>query len=193
MYTNFIESFLTEDECSTIIKSGLKTDIRRLTSVKRVGDGYVGTKNEDNLHKRSGSYFGPDDIKNIEILNNVSTRTVELLNKLQPMKNSTYISIPKLTFNEYITGDYLNYHSDNHEIEFGATITVIYQLNDNYDEGFVTYKLSENGKEQKVPKKTGSIFIFDSTLLHAVSKLTDGVRYSMNSWPAFRILKKSLV
>jgi len=193
MYTKFIKDFLTKEECSTIIKAGLETDIKRLSSVKRIGDSYVESKNEDKLHKRSGSYFGPDDIKNIEILNNVSTRTVELLNKLQPMKNSTYISIPKFTFNEYIDGDYLNYHSDIHEIKFGATITVIYQLNDNYDEGFVTYKLSENGEEHKVPKKAGSIFIFDSPLLHAVSKLTGGLRYSMNSWPTFRILKKSLV
>ena len=125
MYTNFIENFLTEEECSTIIKEGLKTDIRRLTSVERVGDVYKPSPNEDKRHKRSGSYFGPDDIKNIETLNNVSTRIIELLNNLQPMKNSTYISIPKFTFNEYVDGDYLNYHSDIHEIEFGATITVI--------------------------------------------------------------------
>ena len=83
--------------------------------------------------------------------------------------------------------------SDIHEIEFGATITVIYQLNDNYDEGFVTYKLSENGEEHKVPKKEGSIFVFDSTLLHSVSEIKGGKRYSMNSWPTFRILKKSLL
>ena len=194
LYAKFIENFLTEEECSDIIKIGLKTDIRRLTSVKRTGkDSYETAPNEDKLHKRSGSYFGEDDIRNIEVLNNVATRTVELLNKLQPMKNSTYISIPKFTFNEYVSGDYLKYHYDMHEIEFGATVTVIYQLNDDYDDGFVTYKFSENGENYKVPKKTGSIFIFDSTLLHSVTELKGGKRYSMNSWPTFRILKKSLV
>ena len=194
LYAKFIENFLTEEECSDIINIGLKTDIKRLTSVKRTGKNtYEDTRNEDKLHKRSGSYIESADIKNIEVLNNVATRTVELLNKLQPMKNSTYISVPKFTFNEYVGGDYLNYHYDMHEIEFGATVTVIYQLNDDYDDGFVTYKFSEKGEDHKVPKKTGSIFIFDSTLLHAVTELKGGKRYSMNSWPTFRILKKSLV
>jgi len=34
-----------------------------------------------------------------------------------------------------------------------------------------------------LPKKQGSIFIFDSNIFHGVKKLNDGQRYSLNCWP----------
>ena len=47
MYTKFIKDFLTEEECSTIIKAGLETDIKRLSSVKRIGDSYIKLRNSE--------------------------------------------------------------------------------------------------------------------------------------------------
>ena len=51
---------------------------------------------------------------------------------------------------------------------------------------------SINEIEYTVNKKQGSIFVFDSNLLHSVNTITNGLRYSINVWPS-KIIKKSLI
>jgi predicted 2-oxoglutarate/Fe(II)-dependent dioxygenase YbiX len=63
-------------------------------------------------------------------------------------------------------------------------------LNDDYDGGEIMYVVE--GFEYSVPKKQGSIFIFDSNILHSVNKVNSGFRYSLNVWPS-KIDKKSII
>lgn len=189
MYNKFIPNFLTKEECDKIIELGKKTNLQRLKSVTYKGGKTEYSDNEDGYHKRSGSYFGKDDIKNINELNSLTNNMINKLNKLDVYSNGKFTTIDKYTFNEYVYGDYLNEHSDLHEIELGATLTVIYQLNDEYEGGEVCFRNDKIGIV--VPKQLGSIFIFDSNLPHWVEKVSRGTRYSMNSWPRFQIKQKN--
>jgi len=189
MYNKFIPNFLTEEECDKIIELGKQTDLKRLKSVTYKNGKSHDTVNEDGLHRRSGSYFGKDDIKNIYELKSLTDIVINKLNELDIYSNGKFKTIEKYTFNEYGYGDYLNEHSDLHEIELGATLTIIYQLNDSYEGGEVCFKHDEIGLV--VPKEKGSIFIFDSNLPHWVNEVKKGTRYSMNSWPRFQIKQKN--
>lgn len=192
LYSKFIENFLTNEECDSIIKFGKQFELKRLTDVIKTPNGeFVNIPNRDINSKRSGTYFDTDIISKNKILNSVAEKTISTLNELTPYKNITYTSLPKLTFNEYPPGDFLKLHKDLHEFELGATLTVIYQLNDDYTMGDVIYH--KNNTEYRLPKKKGSIFVFDSMIPHAVLEVENGIRYSMNSWPGSKIQKKSLV
>ena len=63
-------------------------------------------------------------------------------------------------------------------------------MNDQYEDGDVKYIVNEI--EHSVPKKEGSVFIFDSNIVHSVKEITSGVRYSINVWHS-KIIKKSLI
>ena len=85
----------------------------------------------------------------------------------QPVFNSINVIERRCTFVE--------------SIQFDIENKIINKLNEEYDGGDFYYLL--NDVEIMLPKKQGSIFIFDSNILHGVKKLTDGKRYSLNCWP----------
>jgi Rps23 Pro-64 3,4-dihydroxylase Tpa1-like proline 4-hydroxylase len=189
MFTKYIENFLSDDECNHIISLGEDIDLNRMKGA-RVKNGKVIETNiiyEDN--KRSGGYF-KNKLLEIPIIKNISNEIVKLSNELKPFKGIIYNGIEKYSFNKYKTDDFLNWHSDLYEISAGATLTYIIQLNDDYKDGYVKYKI--NNIEYKVNKKKGSLFVFDSNILHSVEKITNGTRYSINAWPS-KIIKKSII
>jgi predicted 2-oxoglutarate/Fe(II)-dependent dioxygenase YbiX len=141
-------------------------------------------KLDDN--KRKGSYYFEDEMLE-PIFTSLTDTLLKLINSLKIFNGIEYNGISKYTFNQYDGGDFLNWHKDSHEIINGATITIIIQLNDNYDGGEVIYRL--NNIDYSVPKKAGSLFIFDSNLEHNVNIVKSGVRYSMNAWPSSKIKK----
>jgi predicted 2-oxoglutarate/Fe(II)-dependent dioxygenase YbiX len=163
MFTKYIENFLTEEECAENLE-------------------YEG-------NKRMGSYF-TDKLLDLPILKSLTDKIITLSNELNPYNGIIYNGVPKYSFNRYGVGDFLDWHPDNHEILNGATITFVIQLNDDYDGGYVKYSINE--VENSVNKKQGSVFIFDSNLLHSVDTITNGQRYSINVWPS-KLIKKSLI
>lgn len=190
MYNKLIENFLSKEECEAIIKIGESTDLQRLKSVNQNNDSsYTLSTNEDYFHKRSGSYLREDELTIPEI-NSVINKTLSFLKNNPPFKGIEYESVRALTFNKYVEGDFLKSHRDRHEIEFGATLTIIYQLNDDYEGGEVVYEIEQ--KEYTLPKKQGSIFLFEPNIKHGVLKLSSGVRYSLNMWPTSKASQKSL-
>jgi predicted 2-oxoglutarate/Fe(II)-dependent dioxygenase YbiX len=142
-----------------------------------------------NGNKRMGCYFYDDLFKN-EPLKNITNRIIELSNNLNPFKGLYYTGVPKYSFNRYGEGDFLEWHSDKHEILDGATITFIIQLNDDYDGGDVKY-ITDRTKHI-TPKKTGSVLIFDSNIIHSVDEVIKGTRYSLNVWPS-KTIKQSIL
>ena len=190
MFTLLIEDVLSKDECELLIQRGLQTDLQVMYSSKIVNGKIL----DDNIlklddNKRSGSYFFEDEMKE-NMFVNLTHKLISLVNSIKIFNGIEYISIPKYTFNQYSEGDFLNWHPDTHEIMNGATATIIIQLNDNYEGGEVMYKVSDI--EYNVPKKAGSIFIFDSNIEHNVNVVESGIRYSMNAWPSSKI-KKALL
>jgi len=186
----FVQNVLTSEECKLLIERGLQTDLQIMHSSKIVNGKVVKQdilKLDDN--KRKGSYYFEDEMKE-PIFTSLTDTLVSIINSTKIFNGIEYISIPKYTFNQYDGGDFLNWHKDSHEIINGATATIIIQLNDNYEGGEVMYRL--DNIDYTVPKKAGSVFIFDSNVEHNVNVVESGVRYSMNAWPSSKI-KKTLL
>lgn len=189
MFYKFIENFLSKEECDFIISTGEDTGLYQMKSSTVLNGKVIETGTEWNGNKRMGGYFIGDILLDSRI-KSISDKILLILNEIKPFKGITYTSIPKYTFNRYSAGDFLDWHTDAHEIIKGATITLIIQLNDNYEGGLVKHTL--NKLEYSVPKKLGSVFIFDSNTQHSVDKIDSGLRYSLNVWPK-SIKKISLI
>lgn len=189
MYTNFIEDFLTIEECNGIIEIGKTVGLEKMTSAKFVNGVYTEVSLNEETNKRKGCYFTGSTLDN-NLVKTISDKTIRLLNTFKVFNGVEYTRVPKYSFNEYNVGDFLTWHSDSHEIMYGASLTVIYQLNSEYKGGEVKYIVE--GLEYSVPKKTGSLFIFDSNILHSVEEVTEGIRYSLNVWPSSKF-KRSVI
>ena len=189
MFTKYIEDFLTKEECQSLIDLGNSVGLIQMKSSKFVNGELVGENLEYNGNKRSGCYF-IGELLELPILENLSNKIINLSNELNPFKGVEYNRINNYSFNRYGVGDFLDWHPDSHEILNGATITYIIQLNDEYGGGEVKYKV--NDVEYPVKKKEGSVFIFDSNIVHSVDQISSGERYSINVWPA-KTIKKTLL
>lgn len=182
MFTKYIENFLTHRECDDLIRIGESCELQSMKSSKIVNGKVVDQNLQYSGNKRMGCYF-IDDMLKMPILENISDKIIALSNSLNPFKSIEYIGVPKYSFNKYSDGDFLDWHEDKHEIINGATITYIIQLNDDYEGGYVRYLIND-GIEYRVPKSKGSVFIFDSNVLHSVDVVDSGYRYSINVWPS---------
>jgi hypothetical protein len=189
MFIKYIENFLTKEECEQIIILGESVGLIQMKSSMIVNGKLIEENISYNGNKRMGCYFYDDLFKN-EPLKNITNRIIELSNNLNPFKGLHYTSVPKYSFNRYGEGDFLEWHSDKHEILDGATITFIIQLNDDYDGGDVKY-ITDRTKHI-TPKKTGSVLIFDSNIIHSVDEVIKGTRYSLNVWPS-KTIKQSIL
>jgi hypothetical protein len=189
MFIKYIENFLTDIECDDIILLGESINLMEMKSSLIVNGKVVEENKKYEGNVRTGGYFVNELLKN-PILDNLSNKIINLSNELNPFNGIVYDKIEKYSFNRYKKNDFLDWHPDKHEILNGATITFIIQLNDDYENGEIKYKI--DNVEYVVKKERGSVFIFDSNISHSVDKITNGLRYSLNVWPSKKI-KKSLI
>lgn len=189
MFIKYIEDFLTKDECDKIILLGESIGLMQMKSSLIVNGKLIEENVKYDGNKRMGCYFYGETLEN-ETLKILTNKIIQLSNQLNPFNGVTYSKIPKYSFNRYSEGDFLDWHPDNHEILNGATITFIIQLNEDYEGGDVRY--ITDGTDFTIPKKTGSVLVFDSNIVHSVEEITKGMRYSLNVWPS-KIIKQSLL
>lgn len=183
-----IKNFLSKEECENITKSILKT-----YPLDYCKTDYIDKNNSEitdiisDFNKRKVVFFPAEFIP--EITKKISNK----INEIIQINNIKYDEIEIYTFNEYLEGDFLEWHNDMSEINHSnATITILLMLNDNFDGGDFLYEL--NGKIQTFEKKCGNLYIFDSYIFHKVNMVTKGVRYSLNGWPKqIKINKNSLI
>ncbi len=151
MFNLFVENILDDTQCKLLIERGLQTDLQIMHSSKVV-NGKVITQDVLKLddNKRKGSYYFEDEMLE-PLFTSLTDTLLELMNSLKIFNGIEYNGISKYTFNQYESGDFLNWHKDSHEIINGATTTIIIQLNDNYEGGEVMYRL--NNIDYSVPKK----------------------------------------
>ena len=179
MFTKIVENFITDDECEMIINYGISQNLDYIQTYSPTsGENFIDFK----FNKRKGFMFDNTN------LDNIAERSLNLINELKIYSNIKYNKVDSFLFNQYAESNFLNYHIDTAEIENGATITIVYQLNDDYEGGEFCYMIDD--KEYFVPKKKGSIFIFESNILHRVMPVKNGVRYSLNNWPKYEKTKK---
>ena len=185
MFNKLIENFITKEECELLIEKGINQGLIDMKSSKIV-NGVVYNENisDTKNNKRKGTYFTDDTLVE-PMMVELSQKIINKVNELKIFNGVQYQGVPKYSFNEYSPGDFLTWHKDSHEIIYGATITLIIQLNDDYDGGDIKYEIDE--VEYTVPKKQGSVFIFDSNINHCVNELKTNKWYSMNVWPSKKI------
>lgn len=189
MFVHYIENFLTKKKCELIIDFANSFQLIQMKSSKFINGKLLDENIEYDGNKRSGCYFMNESLE-LPLFKELSENIIKLSNDINPYKGIEYNEINKFSFNSYSKGDFLEWHSDKHEILSGATLTYILQLNDDYENGEIKYII--NDTEYIVKKKVGSIFVFDSNILHSVAEVTKGNRYSINVWPS-KSIKKSLL
>ena len=164
MVINIIENFLTEDECDYILNK-CKSELT-LSEI----DIYDGTFNRKQKSAR---------IDDLGFVNSKLKNVLKTLINIKGMEISDFIH--KFKFAEYNEGDYFDWHTDNSKSYTNGFITTIIQLNDDYVGGNLEIKNSNN---ELIPfqNKKGSLYIFNSGLMHKVTTIESGVRYSLSNW-----------
>ena len=92
-----------------------------------------------------------------------------------------------MQYTVYNSGDYYNWHQDSGVEAMNAGIcrklSVVVQLSDPHEyEGGEVQMMSEDGTPYIVPKKRGTVIMFDSRSRHRVRKVHSGVRRSLVGW-----------
>lgn len=183
MFTKLIENIVPVEMCDELIDFSKKLNLDFVSTYNyKTNKEFLDTS----FNKRKGVRFETSDFSQIQ---SFSENIFNILNELKLYDGIVYNNIPSFLFNSYEETHFLNYHADNREIEDGATITVLLQLNDNYEGGEFCYKL--NNIVYEVPKIKGSVFLFESHIQHKVNIVKKGTRYSLNAWPHFTKLKTS--
>jgi len=100
MFTLFIDNFLTNEECESIIQLGKESGLQKMTSAKYVNGVYTGTSINENTNKRMGCYLVDTSLQ-LPIIQSISTKIIHTLNELKIFNGLTYSHIPKYSFNQY--------------------------------------------------------------------------------------------
>jgi predicted 2-oxoglutarate/Fe(II)-dependent dioxygenase YbiX len=177
-----ILNFLSIEECDNIFKILENFDLMDAPTSYDINK-HIQNENF-NFNKRKIAYI--DDTLFLEL----STKILNKLNELNIFNGIKYDTIGNYSFNKYSEGDFLNYHYDGAEIDNGATITLVIELSNNFKGGEFCYLL--NDIEHILKTEKGNLYIFESTTMHKVKPITNGIRYSMNCWPKSKI-KKTLL
>lgn len=87
----------------------------------------------------------------------------------------------KFEFIKYRPGDHFQWHNDLMSSEGRREyFTFVIFLNTDYTGGNLIIR--ENLKESVIEKKEGTLCIFNSSLVHKVTKVVEGERYSLCNW-----------
>jgi predicted 2-oxoglutarate/Fe(II)-dependent dioxygenase YbiX len=177
MEYRYIKNFLNPDLCEKIINKYNNDSLLKYASTSDVDENerldYTFNKRKVNFFNDSGCDYLSEVTQKVSNYIETEMKKVKLLEK-----KMVY------TFNKYIDGDFLNYHSDLGEIKSGAIYTFVIELNEDYDGGEFMYK-NRNDVEVVNEKSVGGLFIFDSHILHKVNPVISGTRFSLNCWPKF--------
>lgn len=171
------DNFLTKEECERIINY-----INKDPS-KKVEGGVTGKHSiRKEYRKNLVRWIDSDDIKDLEwLIQRIGGAVMDVNTQIYQF-NLTGLS-ESIQFTEYSDlKDKYDYHVDSTLGAYTRKLSVIIQLSDenSYKGCNVEIKLQE--KNNIVNRKQGSITIFPSYLLHRVTPLLEGTRYSLVTW-----------
>jgi len=178
LYT--IKNFLTEDECSYILKKS-KSELE-------LKPGLV-VNNDTKVRKSSVAFISNIDSIDKKIINIVK-------NNIQ-VKGYEATNLGPYQFTEYNIGEYYDWHTDsNNGIYKHRYCSIVIQLNDNYDNGYLELIESDGESIHQCEHGIGTLFIFYSNIRHRVVPVTRGTRYSLVNWISLKEIedyKKTLI
>jgi PKHD-type hydroxylase len=168
---DIFENFLSPEECDSILN---KCKQELILSGAEV---YTGDSNTIPTKKNRKSSVGW--ISDLGFLNE------RLTNKLRETFNINGMEVTGLgdyQFTEYKEGEYFDWHTDSTDVIYRDRFTsIVIQLNDTYKGGVLEIK-NIKGEIVPVENKIGTLYIFNSRLLHRVVPVIEGVRYSLVNW-----------
>jgi PKHD-type hydroxylase len=165
------ENFLSKKECDFILNK-CKTEL-----TLKDAEVYIDNSNDRYDKKIRKSSIGW--ISDLGFLNE------RLSNKLRETFNINGMEVTGLgdfQFTQYKEGDEYNWHTDGDKtVHRDRFASIVIQLNGDYDGGILQIK---NIKRElvSIENKIGTLYIFDSRLLHRVTPVETGVRYSLVNW-----------
>jgi predicted 2-oxoglutarate/Fe(II)-dependent dioxygenase YbiX len=164
-----IKNFLSENECSNIIKNSL-SDSTLSDAQVGIGDDY-GFISE--MRKSKISWMGDMDV--------IGNKLKDTLKENIKIKGIDTTNLYNFQFTQYTSGDYFDWHTDSSHIMWpGRYYTCIILLNNDYKGGELEIK--ENVGNFIVEKNVGDLILFPSTYMHRVLPVLDGVRYTLVNW-----------
>lgn len=168
-----IKNFLTKEECSLILE-------KYITELKlERGTVYNGTVS--NVRKSSVGF-----LQNIEELDG---KLKQVLKEKINIKGGQVTGLGPYQFTEYKQGDFFDWHTDSNDTDYKHRFcSVVIQLNDSYTGGNLQIN-DENNELIPIQEQIGNLYIFYSDLLHRVTEIKYGTRYSLVNWVSFKPVK----
>ena len=171
-----IPNLLTKEECDLVLKFSLENlTLNTATTLSNNGSYY-----ETNRRKSNISFY-PYYEKFPFILEKIS----KLLQESISVKGFDLdYNDTRFQFTEYKIGDYFQWHTDSNGKEITQCdryCSLVIQLNDEYKEGDLELKLSEDSTII-VEKGVGNTIIFLSNIEHRVTPVEKGNRYTLVNW-----------
>ena len=178
-----IPSFLSEIECLDLINQYSQLSLKNAQYYSKQDELSVNTKIRDS--------------KIIFVSNEtITTKIIEELKKHITVKGYNFIGLESLQFTKYDLNGHYDWHTDSNINNVNNRYySVVIPLNMDYGNGELLCK-DLNDNVITMEKKTGNMHIFSSTLLHKVTNVTYGVRYSLVTWLSLEKIKdfkKSLI
>jgi PKHD-type hydroxylase len=168
---DIFENFMSPEECKFILDKCIEE--LKLSEAKVYGDNSNNTSTKPNRKSSVGW------ISDLGFLNQ------RLINKLKEsfkIKGMEVTGLGDYQFTKYKDGDYFGWHVDSSDVMYmDRFVSIVIQLNDTYDGGVLEIK-NPNGEIVPIENKIGTLYIFNSRLLHRVTPVVDGVRYSVVNW-----------
>jgi len=165
---DIFDNFLSSEECSIILNKCKEELTLSSASV------YGNSSNSNGIRKSSVAW-----ISDLGFLNE------RLTNKLRETFNINGMEVTglgKYQFTEYKEGEYFDWHTDSTDTIYRDRFTsIVIQLNDNYNGGILEIK-NLKGETLPIENKIGTLYIFNSRLLHRVTPVMGGIRYSLVNW-----------
>ena len=171
-----IPNLLTKEECDLVLKFSLENlTLNTATTLSNNGSYYETNRRKSNIA------FYPYYEKFPFILEKIS----KLLQESISVKGFDLdYNDTRFQFTEYKIGDYFQWHTDSNGKEITQCdryCSLVIQLNDEYKEGDLELKLSEDSTII-VEKGTGNTIIFLSNIEHRVTSVEKGNRYTLVNW-----------
>lgn len=158
------ESFLSKEECQNLIDGWNNQDDWELTCFYNAY--VISGKKEINEEFKQTIHQMYDRFKK------AAEDSFQI--KLKPLSQSAH---------KWTVGAYAADHADNADLDgtpngwaANKLVTILY-LNDQYDGGYLTFR----DHDLAIKPKTGTLMVFDVGIdnVHAVTEVTDGIRYTM--------------
>jgi len=169
---NIFENFLSPEECEFILD--------KCKGELTLSDAEVDSNNPKTTYIKKSRKSSVGWIFNLGFLNERLTNKLRETFNINGMEVTGYEGAYQFT--EYKEGEYFDWHTDSTDTIYrNRFISIVIQLNNTYEGGVLEIK-NIKGETMPIENKIGTLYIFNSRLVHRVTPVVAGIRYSLVNW-----------